>query len=68
MNTVITPDKNLNSPNANRVGWYWNEAYDNIRYANTVISRIDDATYASEEEKNEILATAYFSVLIIIIG
>ena len=60
LNTVITPDKNLNSPNANRVGWYWNAAYDNIRYANTVISRIDDATYASEEEKNEILATAYF--------
>lgn len=52
--------KNLNSPNANRVGWYWNEAYDNIRYANTVITRIDEATYSSEQEKNEILATAYF--------
>ena len=60
LNAVITPDKNLNSPNANRVGWYWNEAYDNIRYANTVISRIDDATYSSEEERNEILGTAYF--------
>ena len=60
LNAVITPDKNLNSPNANRVGWYWNEAYDNIRYANTVITRIDEATYSSEQEKNEILATAYF--------
>lgn len=60
MNTVITPDKNLNSPNANRIGWYWNEAYDDIRYANTVISRIDDAKYDSEEERNAILGTAYF--------
>lgn len=60
MNTVITPDKNLNSPNANRIGWYWNEAYDDIRYANTIISRIDDAKYSSEEEKNAILGTAYF--------
>ena len=60
LNAVITPDKNLNSPNSNRVGWYWSEAYDNIRYANTVISRIDQATYASEKEKNEILGTAYF--------
>lgn len=60
LNAVITPDKNLNSPNANRVGWYWLEAYDNIRYANTVISRIDQATYASEAERNEILGTAYF--------
>ena len=60
LNTVIMPDKNLNSPNAVRIGWYWNEAYDDIRYANTVISRIDDATYSSEEEKNEILGSAYF--------
>lgn len=60
MNTVITPDKNLNSPNANRIGWYWNEAYDDIRYANTAISRIDDAKYDSEEERNAILGTAYF--------
>lgn len=60
MNTVITPDKNLNSPNANRIGWYWNEAYDDIRYANTIISRIDGAEYSSEEERNAILGTAYF--------
>ena len=60
LNTVITPDKNLNSPNAVRIGWYWDEGYNNIRYANTVISRIDDATYSSEEERNQILGSAYF--------
>ena len=67
LNTVITPDKNLNSPNAVRIGWYWDEGYNNIRYANTVISRIDDATYSSEEERNQILGSAYFIVHIIII-
>lgn len=60
LNSVITPDKNLNSPNANRIGWYWVSGYDDIRYANTVISRINDAIYSSDKERNEILGTAYF--------
>lgn len=60
LNSVIKPDKELNSPNANRIGWYWVSGYDDIRYANTVISRIDDAKYSSETERNEILGSAYF--------
>ena len=56
----ILPDACLNSVNCNRIGWYWREQYYRIKYANTVISRIDDAEWTSEEEKNNILGKAYF--------
>lgn len=60
LNLLIVPDADLNSANTNRIGWFWTEWYEGIKLANTVISRIDDAEYASEEEKNAILGTAYF--------
>ena len=60
LNLLILPDANLNSPDANRIGWFWAEWYEGIKFANTVISRIDDAEYESEEERNDILGTAYF--------
>ncbi|PHN03437.1 RagB/SusD family nutrient uptake outer membrane protein [Flavilitoribacter nigricans] len=56
----ILPDANLNSTNTNRIGWYWDEGYRRIRYASVVISRIDNAEYASEEERNHVLGKAYF--------
>lgn len=60
LNLLITPDANLNSVDWNRIGWYWFEGYRGIRYANAVITRIDLPEWKSEEEKNEILGTAYF--------
>ena len=60
LNLLITPDANLNSTDWNRIGWYWFEGYRGIRYANAVITRIDLPKWESEEEKNEILGTAYF--------
>lgn len=60
LNLLITPDANLNSENTNRIGWFWMEGYKGIKYANTVITRIDDAKYASEAERNAILGSAYF--------
>ena len=60
LNLLIVPDANLNSANTNRIGWFWDEWYRGIKFANTVISRIDDAVYASDDEKNAILGTAYF--------
>ncbi len=60
LNLLILPDANLNSADANRIGWFWNQWYEGIKFANTVISRIDNATYSSDAEKNEILGTAYF--------
>lgn len=56
----ILPDANLNNTNTNKIGWYWDEGYRRIRYASVVISRIDNAEYASEEERNHVLGKAYF--------
>ncbi|UCS93902.1 RagB/SusD family nutrient uptake outer membrane protein [Echinicola marina] len=61
LNLLITPDANLNSVNTNRIGWYWYEGFKGIKYANVVVSRIDDPQdYESEAERNHILGTAYF--------
>jgi len=62
-NLVITPDNaspgNDNADHA-RIYYYWLEGYKGIKYANTVISRIDQATYANVAERNAILGAAYF--------
>jgi len=60
LNLLITPDAELNHVDWNRIGWYWYEGYRGIRYANAVIMRIDVPEWESEEERNEILGTAYF--------
>ncbi|MDH6535555.1 RagB/SusD family nutrient uptake outer membrane protein [Parabacteroides sp. 52] len=56
----LLPDAKLNDGNYNKVGWYWYEGYKGIKYANVVIARIDDATYKSEDERNQVLGSAYF--------
>ena len=58
--TRVTPDANLNSPDFNRIGYYWDEQYKGIRNANTVITYIDNANYTNEAERNAILGSAYF--------
>ena len=60
LNLLITPDANLNSADRNRIGWFWNEFYENIKLANTVVTRLDNAEYESEEERNAVLGTAFF--------
>ena len=62
-NLVITPD-NASSGNDNadhaRIWYYWAEGYRGIKYANTVVSRINNATFASTDERNQILGAGYF--------
>ena len=60
LNLQITPDAELNNGDYNRIGFFWVSGYKGIKYANTVITRIDDAKYSSEQERNEILGSAYF--------
>ncbi len=60
LNLMITPTAQLNSTDYNKIGWYWYEGYKGVKYANVVISRIDDATYKDEAERNAVLASAYF--------
>ena len=53
MNVQITPDAELyDGGSFNSIGDYWTNGYKSIKYANTVISRIDDAEYVSQEERN----------------
>ncbi|HEV8079721.1 MAG TPA: RagB/SusD family nutrient uptake outer membrane protein [Chitinophagaceae bacterium] len=63
LNLVITPDGvTFNNDDRNKILVYWDEAYRAIKYANTVISRIDDSriVYTSTAQRNAILGAAYF--------
>jgi hypothetical protein len=60
LNLLILPDANLNSANFNRIGWFWEEFYKGIKYANTVIGRLEDAEFDSDAQKNDILGRALF--------
>jgi len=60
MNIQITPSSQLNNGDYNRIGWFWLEQYSGIKYANVVISRINDTKFTSDAEKNAVLGSAYF--------
>lgn len=61
LNTLITPDLvTYNNDDRNKIYVYWTEGYNGIKYANTIISRIDNAKYSSPAERNAILGAAYF--------
>ena len=60
IDVTLLPDANLNSTDRTKVGYYWKEGFNGIKYANVVISRIDDATFKDEAERNGVLGTAYF--------
>lgn len=42
------------------LGWMWNDMWDHVKYANTVITNIDKVQGLSEDLKNEYLGRAYF--------
>lgn len=60
MNRLVIPDGILNSPDYNRIGDCWDLAFRGIKSASIVISNIDQPDIKSEQEKNEVLGTAYF--------
>lgn len=60
MDVALLPDAQLNHTDFTKVGWYWYEGYKGVKYANTIISRIDNAEFGSEEERNAVLGSAYF--------
>ncbi|MGN6490917.1 MAG: RagB/SusD family nutrient uptake outer membrane protein [Agriterribacter sp.] len=60
LNLLITPTTQLNHVDFNRIGWYWYEGYKGVKYANTVITFIDQAKWSSEEERNAVLGAGYF--------
>ncbi len=60
LNVLITPDANLNSPDFNRIGWYWENNWLGIRLANTIVDRLAANTTIKEDIKNQLLGKAYF--------
>ena len=60
LDVCIKPDANLNSVDANRIGWYWEREWIGIRLANTIISRLPAATAINDSTKNVIKGKAYF--------
>lgn len=46
--------------NGNSIGYFWNQGYSGVKYANTVISNIDAVTTLSDEVKNKYKGQAYF--------
>lgn len=60
MPAVILPDANMRYGDVTKLGDYWTEAYNRIKYANVVVSRIDNAEWKSDAERNNILGKAYF--------
>jgi hypothetical protein len=59
MNQLITPDANLNSPDFNRIGWYWENQYIGVRLANTILSRLPAAEF-NQAAKDVIKGKAFF--------
>ena len=63
LDVTLLPDTNngkLNNVDITRTGWYWTSGFHAISAANTVIFRIDNATFPSEAERNRVLGEAYF--------
>ena len=55
----VLPDVPMDTKN-HSLGRFWTGGYKRIQYANMVISRIDQAKWKSDEERNNILGKAYF--------
>jgi len=60
LNLSIKPDANLNSPDFNRIGFYWKSEYIGIREANTIISRLATAAGVADADKKILMGKAYF--------
>jgi hypothetical protein len=60
LNNQMLPDGTNNDLAYTRIGWYWDNSYINIKDCNTIISRIDNAVFKSEESKNSLLGSACF--------
>lgn len=60
LNNQMLPDGTNNNNAYTKIGWYWDDSYINIKDCNTVINRIDKATFKSEDSKKAMLGSAYF--------
>ncbi|MDO5524762.1 MAG: RagB/SusD family nutrient uptake outer membrane protein [Prevotella sp.] len=60
VNGKLTPMGGMQSNDTNHMMYFWDQTYTGIKYANTVLSNIDNVSSLSEELKNEYKGRAYF--------
>lgn len=58
--TQLTPNNVRNSDTKDRTGWYWQENYYGIKYANIVLNRMGNAKFSSVDEEKEVRGMALF--------
>lgn len=58
--TRLVPTDGMKNDNTNRIQYFWGETYTGIKYANTVISYIDNVEGLDDATKNEFRGRAYF--------
>ena len=56
----FTPTNGLDNNDTNHTKYFWDESYNGIKHANTVLSYVDGVTALSEAKKNEYKGRAYF--------
>jgi len=59
LNNQMHPDGN-HPESYTAIPWYWDNSYKIIKDCNTVITRINDAEFKSEDSKNALLGSALF--------
>jgi hypothetical protein len=60
LNLQILPDSDNNNGNTNKINFFWEDFYEGIKFANTVIDRLDDAEFDSDAQRSDILGRALF--------
>jgi len=60
MDADLLPSRTANDVNKNKIGWYWDEGFKGIKYANIVLNRMKNATFKDEAEENAVRGAAYF--------
>lgn len=56
----LTPTGGMGSNDSNHMMYFWDQSYTGIKYANTVLSYIDNVEGLAEKVKNEYKGRAYF--------
>lgn len=58
--TRLTPTSGIANGDDNQIKYFWDQHYSGIKYANTILSYIDQVGGLSDEIKNEYKGRAYF--------
>lgn len=58
--TYLVPDRNFQAGGSHYTGWFWGSGYGAIKYANSIISNIDDIVGLDNDVRGTMLGRALF--------